>query len=241
MSTIKGNKRIICAIDTKDINKAIGLCDNVKDYIGFIKLGLEFFTYHGPEGIRRIKNIGIPIFLDLKFHDIPNTVAEAVRSAVSIGVDMLTIHTSGGCAMMKAAVEAAKDEAAKLNQTKPLMLGVTVLTSLDSEDLKSININKDTASQVTSLALLAKECGLSGVVCSPLEIQAIREVCGSSIKLVVPGIRSAGHAGDDQKRTLSAREAVEKGADYLVIGRPITKAENPALAAENIHREFLDI
>lgn len=225
---------IICAIDVKEPTKALELCNNIKPYIGVIKLGLEFFTINGPEGVKAIQACGLPVFLDLKFHDIPNTIAEAVRSSVRLGVDMLTIHTSGGKTMMKAAAEAAGDEAAKLGVKAPLVLGVTVLTSMDGSDLKEIGIGREVAKQVMHLAGLAKESGLGGVVCSPLEIGLIKKECGDSLKLIVPGIRPDGGGGDDQKRVLTPKQAVTAGADYMVIGRPITKAEKPELAAKEI-------
>ncbi len=225
---------IICAIDVKDPVQALNLCKELKDSIGYIKLGLEFFTINGPEGVRLIKSCGMPIFLDLKFHDIPNTVAEAVRSSVRLGVDMLTIHTSGGKAMMKAAAQAATDEAARLGVSKPLVLGVTVLTSMDVSDLKDTGVFTQVQDQVVSLAKLAAESGLDGVVCSPLEIESIKKECGNSLKLIVPGIRPDGGGGDDQKRVMTPLQAITAGADFIVIGRPITKAENPLNAANAI-------
>lgn len=229
---------IICAIDVKDVKSALDLCSELKESVGVIKLGLEFFTLNGPDAIKAVKKCGLPIFLDLKFHDIPNTVAEAVRSAVRLGVQMLTIHTSGGKTMMQAAAAAAKDEALKLNIAAPIILGVTVLTSMDESDLKGVGIEKNVTSQVVSLAKLAVESGLDGVVCSPLEIEIIRRECGNKLKLVVPGIRPNGGSGDDQKRVMTPNEAVNAGADYIVIGRPITKAASPADAAAAIFAEI---
>lgn len=225
---------VICAIDVKDTQSAIDLCRAICNSVGVIKLGLEFFTINGPKGIEAVKACGMPIFLDLKFHDIPNTVAEAVRSAVRLGVYMLTIHTSGGKAMMKAAADAARDEASKLGVAAPMVLGVTILTSMDGADLKDVGIERDVEFQVVSLAKLAVESGLDGVVCSPLEIEIIKREFGNRLKLVVPGIRPDGGGGDDQKRVLTPKEAVDKGADFIVIGRPITKAQSPKMAAELI-------
>ena len=183
---------LICAIDMKDINEALSFCRKIKDSVGFIKLGLEFFTINGAAGVEQIKTLGAPIFLDLKFHDIPNTVAEAVRSATRLGVQILTIHTSGGRTMMQGAAMAAKDEAAKLGIKAPMIFGVTVLTSMDEADLKDIGVSRPVDEQVVSLAKLAKESGLDGVVCSPLEIELIKKECGRDFKLIVPGIRPEG-------------------------------------------------
>jgi orotidine-5'-phosphate decarboxylase len=220
---------IICAIDHADVATAKHLIHLIQDHIGAVKLGLEFFTRNGPKGVQEISATQLPVFLDLKFHDIPNTVAESVKAAVNLDIFMLTIHTQGGPAMMKAAVEAAKHQAEMMEKMPPLVMGVTILTSLGAEgDEQAIT------DQVLRLSELAKSCGLDGIVCSPLEIAAVRHKLGDDFKLVVPGIRS--HADDkhDQKRTLSAAEAIALGADFLVIGRPITKATDPKIAAMNI-------
>lgn len=230
------NNPIICAIDTKDVQVAIKLCNEIKPYVGMVKLGLEFFTMNGPDGIKAIQSCGIPIFLDLKFFDIPNTVAECVRSAVRLGVNMLTIHASGGTAMMSAALQAANDETMRLGTTAPLILGVTVLTSMDASDIADIGISRDVSTQVLSLAKLSKDSGLSGIVCSPLEIELIKKEC-PGLKLIVPGIRPASASKDDQKRIMTPHQAIKSGADYIVIGRPITKAENPVEAAKAIAKE----
>jgi len=178
--------------------------------------------------------MGLPIFLDLKFHDIPNTVANAVKAAVNLGVSMITVHTAGGGAMMEAAVEAAKHQATLLEKLPPIILGVTVLTSFDQSSLDEIGVNNKVEDQVKTLALLAKKSGLDGVICSPHEIELVRLECGADFKLVVPGIRSASDLKHDQKRVMSAAEAIKAGADFIVIGRPITKAENPRMAAMNL-------
>lgn len=225
---------IICALDTKDTQHATRLAASLKPYIGMVKLGLEFFTKNGPEGIRQVASAGLPIFLDLKFHDIPNTVAQAVRSAISLDVRILTIHGLGGLSMMKAAAEAAAEEADKQNKTCPLVVAITVLTSMDGSDLQGIGISRSPAQQVEILAPLAKEAGLGGVVCSPHEIAQVKALCGTGFKTVVPGIRPASADKGDQKRTLSPAEAIAQGADYLVIGRPITQSPDPAEAAKEI-------
>ncbi len=226
---------IICAIDTTNIDAALQLAYELKPHVGAFKLGLEFFTANGPKGIRRITEEGMPVFLDLKFHDIPNTVAGAVRAAVALDVFMLTIHTSGGLAMMQAAKEAAVETAKRLGKKPPMVVGVTVLTSMDVKDINDVGVpDKEVATQVVRLAKLAKEAGLDGVVCSPHEIELIRGELGKDFVLVTPGIRPASSEGDDQKRVLTPREAIEKGSTYLVIGRPITQMPQPAEAAKAI-------
>jgi orotidine-5'-phosphate decarboxylase len=234
------NNKLICAVDVKNVQHAIDLSSQIKPHVGCIKLGLEFFTINGPEGVRAIKELEVPVFLDLKFHDIPNTTAQAVRSAVNLGVDMLTIHTSGGKAMMHAAAMAAKEEALLRGVNLPIILGVTVLTSMDGSDLASIGVSRKLEEQVLSLARLSKESGLDGIVCSPLEISIIKKEFGDSLKLIVPGIRPGGTVGDDQKRVMSPARAIENGADFIVVGRPITGADSPAIAAKRICAEIAD-
>jgi len=219
---------IICAIDTIDVATAKSLVGSVVPHIGAVKLGLEFFTANGASGVAQVAG-DLPLFLDLKFHDIPNTVAGAIRATAGINSFMMTVHTAGGKAMMQAASAAAKT----LPNT-PLIVGVTVLTSLDANDLENIGVNAKLQDQVRRLASLAQESGLDGVVCSAHEIEIIRETCGKDFKLVVPGIRPAGSSIGDQKRVMTPSEALAKGADYLVIGRPITEAQNPSQAAQEI-------
>lgn len=231
---------IICAIDTKDVGEAKALCESLKPYVGMVKLGLEFFTMNGPQGIKEISQLEIPIFLDMKFHDIPNTVAEAVTSAVRLGVSIITIHTLGGEDMMRAAAEAAANEAARLQISKPLIAGVTILTSMDKDDITDIGLDRPVISQVEILAKLAKKSGLDGVVCSSHEIAKVKEVCGQDFKTIVPGIRPATAQTGDQKRVMTPAEAISNGADYLVIGRPITKADSPEQAAKSIHSQLLN-
>lgn len=225
---------VICAIDKKDVAVAKKLCENLLPHIGMVKLGLEFFVANGPQGVREIAKIGMPIFLDLKLHDIPNTVAEAARAAVSLDIDILTIHASGGKNMMRAAADAVKDEAAKTGKKAPILAGITVLTSMDAQDLADMNVGSELAGQVVTLAKLAKESGLDGVVCSAHELEKIKKSCGRDFITIVPGIRSASADLNDQKRVMTPIEAVDKGADFLVIGRPITTADDPAKAAADI-------
>jgi len=226
---------IICALDTTDIARARTLCGELKGHVGAIKLGLEFFTANGAEGVLHMADQAhVPIFLDLKFHDIPNTVAGAIRAAAGIDAFMMTVHAAGGHAMLKAAVEASMEVAAITGKERPYIIGVTVLTSLDEHDLDTLGIGARVDEHVKRLAELAQAAGLDGVVCSPHEIADLRQQCGDNFMLVVPGIRPDGAANGDQKRVMSPRQAIELGADYLVIGRPITGAESPAQAAHAI-------
>lgn len=225
---------IFCAIDRPDLDGAVRLGHQLRGAVGGLKLGLEFFTAQGPAGVRQVAAAsGLPIFLDLKFHDIPNTVAGAVRSAASLGVAMLTVHASGGQEMLRAAVEAAVAV-----PSPPLVLAITVLTSLDATDLHEIGVEAAPLDQALRLAELAAGCGVGGLVCSPHEVAAIRELVGDDLELVVPGIRPAGTAVGDQKRTMTPAEAITAGADRLVIGRPITAAPDPAAAARTIAAEL---
>jgi orotidine-5'-phosphate decarboxylase len=202
--------------------------------VGAFKIGKELFVAAGPDIVRRVRATGANVFLDLKFHDIPNTVAKAVAAATRLDVQMLTIHTSGGSEMMRAAEDAAQKTAAQAGLTAPLVLGVTVLTSSDAHTLSEIGCEPNPGKQVERLASLAVKSGLRGLVCSPLEITALRQLLPASVQLVTPGIRTGAEKADDQKRTLTPREAMAVGASWLVIGRPICAAENPRRAAEKI-------
>lgn len=221
--------RVFCAIDANTLDAAATLVKRLAGTGVGIKLGLEFFVAEGPKGIEAVKKISsdAEIFIDLKLHDIPNTVAGAVKAAVKCKPDFLTIHSSGGADMMKAAVDAAADSGVKL-------LGVTVLTSLDQNSLQSVGQGTRVEEQVQRLAQLAETSGLAGIVCSPKEIALLRKTLQPQTLLVVPGIRPAGADTGDQKRVMTPAEASGLGADYLVIGRPITQAADPALAAREI-------
>ena len=220
---------VFVALDTTDLNLARDLAARLKPHVGGLKLGLEFFSAHGPQGVRTFKEMGLPIFLDLKFHDIPNTVAGAVRAAAGLGVDILNVHAAGGEAMLKAAREAARS----VNpDTK--VIAVTVLTSLSDADLDAVGQCGPAQDQVLRLASLTRACGLAGVVCSAHEIATLRQKMGPDFLLVVPGIRPKGAAVGDQQRVMGPKEALDLGASILVIGRPITGASDPVQAARDI-------
>ncbi len=220
---------IICALDTQDLNKAISLANGLRDKVGMVKLGLEFFAAHGPSGVREVAKCNVPIFLDLKLYDIPNTVARTVEAIKALDVEMLTLHISGGTKMLREAVQGKKIK----------LIGVTVLTSMINEDLSELGVARETKSQVILLAKLAKKIGLHGIVCSALEAQEVRQGCGKDFKIITPGIRM-NSAHNDQKRTAIPKEAINSGADYIVIGRPITKSGNPASSAELILKSLTD-
>lgn len=231
---------VFCAVDTSDIGKATALAAKLADCVGGLKLGLEFFSAHGPKGVQQVHNASeLPLFLDLKFHDIPNTVAGAVRSAAAqVKPFMMTLMASGGRVMMAAAAKAATDVAYELIVPRPLLLGVTVLTSMDAGDLLEIGVAGTVSDQVRKLAELAKAAGLDGVVCSPLETEVLRRDLGPGFKLVTPGVRPTWAEANDQKRVMTPAEAMAAGADYLVVGRPITGAGDPAVAAQRLALEL---
>ena len=219
-------QRIVLAVDSPDLGAAVDLLALVRESIGAVKIGKELFTACGPEAVRVLRASGLPVFLDLKYHDIPTTVAGAVRAAGRLGVRWLTLHTSGGAAMLEAAAR-ARDT---LPEPRPRLLGVTVLTSLG--DLAA------DPEEIVDRALLAERCGLDGAVASPQEVERLRAACGGDFLLVTPGVRPAGAAADDQQRVATPAQAVRDGADLLVIGRPIRAAADPAAAAEAIAREI---
>jgi orotidine-5'-phosphate decarboxylase len=225
---------IIVALDVPSPDTALELATQLAPACGGFKIGSELFTAAGPDIVKRIRERGALVFLDLKFHDIPNTVAKAVTSAVKLDVQMLTVHAGGGTDMLKAAEKAAEETAYKVGRTPPLVLGVTVLTSLDGAALREVGLDVNVEYQVRRLATVATKAGLRGLVCSPLEIATLRKTIPAQVQLVVPGIRTGAEKADDQKRTMTPKEAVAAGANWLVIGRPIYAAENPRAAAEGI-------
>ncbi len=225
---------IIVALDVPNAEAALRLASELAPVAGGFKVGSELFTNAGPEVVRRIRMTGAPVFLDLKFHDIPNTVARSVAAAVQLDVQMLTVHVLGGTEMLRAAEQVAQESAWRLGHTPPLVLGVTVLTSLDGNALSEIGLDPNVNRQVRRLANMASKAGLRGLVCSPREVAEVRQMVPASTQIVTPGIRAEELSADDQKRTLTAREALSLGANWLVIGRPICGAKEPRAAAERI-------
>lgn len=226
---MKPADRLIVALDRSSRLEILDIVDELSGLAGVFKIGLQAFIANGPSLVREISARGERVFLDLKLHDIPNTVRKSVEEAARLGVAMLTIHASGGDEMIRAASDAARSSGGSL-----MILGVTVLTSLDEKSLEGIGMRDGAEATVIRLASLALESGAGGVVASPREIAAIRRACGHDLKIITPGIRTAGEAAGDQARTLSAREAVEAGADYIVVGRPIIDAPNRREAAESL-------
>jgi orotidine-5'-phosphate decarboxylase len=223
------NNPVFVALDTPSLDRASELARSLKPFVGGVKLGLEFYGANGPAGVRAVVSTGMPVFLDLKLHDIPNTVAGAMKALAPLGAAILNVHASGGSAMMRAAVEAART-----SERRAKIIAVTVLTSLEDRDLVEVGISGTALAQAVRLAILAKEAGLDGVVCSPHEIAAVRAGCGAGFLIVTPGVRPAGGELGDQKRVMTPLQAVKAGADILVIGRPITAAPDPVQAAQKI-------
>ena len=227
------NNPIYCAIDTNDIEQSISLIKKIKPSIGGIKLGLEFYTHCGNEGINQVKELGLPIFLDLKLFDIPNTAKSALQGILNLKPEFTTLHISGGTEMIRECVK-VRD----FNQSQTNLIGVTVLTSFDEDGIKEVGIHNSVDDQVLNLAKLANENNLDGIVCSPQEIRRIKQETENKLKLIVPGIRNIDDDTNDQKRTMNASEAINAGADILVIGRPITMANDPAEAAYKIFKSL---
>ena len=225
---------ILIALDVPTKDAALKLVEELSPVSGGFKIGSELFTAAGPDVIHRIREREALVFLDLKYHDIPNTVAKAVAAAVQLDVQMLTVHTSGGLEMLKSAEQSAQEAAWRVGRVPPLVLGVTVLTSLDAGALKDIGLDANVDYQVRRLASVAIRAGLRGLVCSPQEVSKLRPFLPPNMQLVTPGVRTGAEKADDQKRTLTPREAIAAGSSWLVIGRPIYAAENPRAAAEKI-------
>ncbi|MBV9540754.1 MAG: orotidine-5'-phosphate decarboxylase [Alphaproteobacteria bacterium] len=235
MSAARFHNPVFVALDTPDLDRALELGRSLKGHVGGLKIGLEFITAHGPEGVRAIVALGLPVFADVKFHDIPNTVAAASRELAKLGASIFNIHVAGGEVMMRDAAAAARAVDPKVK-----VIGVTVLTSIDNDILDSVGQRGPASEQVVRLARLAKHSGLDGVVCSAQEIGPIRAACGPDFILVTPGIRPAGADLADQRRVMTPSEAHRAGANILVIGRPITGAQDPAAAAKAIAAELAE-
>lgn len=225
------NKRVVIALDYDNQEAALNFVQQLSPDTCRLKVGKEMFTYFGPEFVKKLVGMGFDVFLDLKFHDIPNTVAKAVTAAAELGVWMVNVHASGGLEMM----QKAKEALAPYGDKAPLLIAVTVLTSMDEAQLKRLGVEKSPAEQVLYLAKLTQEAGLDGVVCSAQEAQTLKAELGQDFKLITPGIRPAGSDAGDQKRIMTPKLAVESGSDYLVIGRPITQATDPVATLAEIN------
>ena len=230
--------KLIVALDVNARETALSLVAALRPRLTRFKIGMELFTACGPALVREILGAGGQVFLDLKFHDIPNTVARAAVEAARLGVGMITVHLSGGALMARRTADEVEAHCQIHRLPRPKILGVTVLTSLSADDLAQIGISRPLLDQVTDLAALARSAGLDGVVASPQEVRAVRQACGRDLLIVTPGVRPAGSEPDDQARTLTPREAIAAGADFVVVGRPIVRARDPLEAAENILLEM---
>lgn len=241
-ATFSMNDRIISALDVDSAENALSIVDEIGDLVGAFKVGLQLFTAAGPELVRRIAKSGHRVFLDLKFHDIPNTVAKAAVEAARMGVWMFNVHALGGSEMMRRALGEMNEVCAKENLARPKMIAVTILTSSDANALIEIGIEREVSDEVLKLAELTSKCGLDGVVASPHEIKAVRSlVISKEFMIVTPGIRQAFADQSDQKRVSTPASAVGSGADYLVIGRPILEANNMRSAVENLVRDVCSV
>jgi orotidine-5'-phosphate decarboxylase len=245
--TDRARQKLILALDFASVDNAFRLAQSLSSVVGIFKINIHLFTAEGPAAIRKLRDLGPEIFLDLKFHDIPNTVAGAVSAAVSLpGVRLLDVHTLGGLEMMRAAAK-ARDESRLPKAERPKLLGITILTSMDNRSLRTVGISGTASTRAVRLARLAREAGLDGVVASPHEVRGIRRACGKDFLIVVPGVRpeigkvavgSGKRKKDDQARVATPAEAIRAGADYLVVGRPITGAADPGAAARAILEEI---
>ena len=229
---------LLVALDVDSADRAVTLARELRDLAGGFKIGSRLFTLEGPPLLRKLADDGLRVFLDLKFHDIPNTVAQAVDAAVQTGAWMINVHASGGPAMLQAAARAGADAAARRGRPAPLLIAVTVLTSMDAAALYQTGVERPLADHVVALARMARQEGLDGVVASPREATAIRQACGDAFTIVTPGIRGAGAPSDDQARTMGPADAVRAGATFIVVGRPIIAAPQPRAAAEAIIEEI---
>lgn len=238
-SSLTARDRLILAVDTSDIEEARRYLDELHEHVGIFKIGLQLFTYYGPEILNIFQSAGAKIFLDCKFLDIPNTVAKASEAATRHGVEMFTIHASGGSEMLRAASNSVKKTAAESGKPAPIILAVTVLTSISAETLKNeLKVGIDLPDQVLNLAHQCKEAGVTGLVASPEESQRLREELGDQMVIVTPGVRPSWSDANDQKRFTTPGEAIKNGSNYLVVGRPITSSSNPKDAAKRIVEEI---
>ncbi|MBB1407641.1 MULTISPECIES: orotidine-5'-phosphate decarboxylase [Pseudoalteromonas] len=229
--SLEHSKKVLIALDYDDQQTALNFVKQLSPDTCRLKVGKEMFTYFGPAFVKELIDLGFDVFLDLKFHDIPNTVAKAVTAAAKMGVWMVNVHASGGVEMMTKAKQALE----QFGDKAPLLIAVTVLTSMDENELKRLGVEKTPAEQVIYLAKLAKESGLDGVVCSAQEAKQLKSLLGNDFKLVTPGIRPAGSDAGDQKRIMTPKQAIEDGSDYLVVGRPITQAADPVAVLKEIN------
>ncbi|WP_257326079.1 orotidine-5'-phosphate decarboxylase [Pseudoalteromonas rhizosphaerae] len=229
--SLEHSKKVLIALDYNDQQTALNFVKQLSPDTCRLKVGKEMFTYFGPAFVKELIDLGFDVFLDLKFHDIPNTVAKAVTAAAKMGVWMVNVHASGGVEMMTKAKQALE----QFGDKAPLLIAVTVLTSMDENELKRLGVEKTPAEQVIYLAKLAKESGLDGVVCSAQEAKKLKAELGENFKLVTPGIRPAGSDAGDQKRIMTPKQAIEDGSDYLVVGRPITQAADPVAVLKEIN------
>lgn len=236
--TLTAKNKLILALDVDDGETALGLVGRLEEYVDIFKVGIQLLTREGPKVIKGIRERGKKVFYDAKYHDIPTTVAQAGRMAVGLGVYIYNVHTLGGYEMMARTVQATRKEARKLGVKKPLILGVTILTHLKQGMLKEVGMEKELKDEVIRLAKLARRAGLEGVVSSPQEVGLIKESCGNDFLVLTPGIRPLGAGENEQRRRMTSGEAIKAGADFIVVGRPILQARDPAEAAQRIIKEM---
>ncbi|AQS59032.1 orotidine-5'-phosphate decarboxylase [Desulforamulus ferrireducens] len=238
----RAREKLIVALDVASTEEAVALTRQLAPYAGVFKVGMQLFYSAGPEVVRHIKEQGVKVFLDLKLHDIPNTVAQAAKALAGLGADIINVHAAGGTAMLQAAAQAVRERAATLGLPAPLVIAVTVLTSIDQRTFnQEMGLTGEIEDRVKAWALLTRDAGLDGVVASPRETSVIRQVCGEEFAIITPGIRPAWSVSGDQKRIMTPAQAISAGSTYLVVGRPITGTDNPAVAAQKILQEMAEV